>query len=95
MTQAFAIHHEVFDKDRTKVVVGEYNKRAMIPLLVKVNRFLNLVASHNALENENLFANSFFDVITYMPQKLVKLCLYVKCQCFMILLFLERRLLSL
>jgi hypothetical protein len=65
MTQAFAIHHEIFDKDRTKVVVGEYNKRAMIPLLVKVNRFLNLVASHKALEDENLFANSLFDVTTY------------------------------
>jgi hypothetical protein len=49
MIQAFAIHHEVFDKDRIKVVVNEYSKRAMIPLLVKVNSFLNLIASHNAL----------------------------------------------
>jgi hypothetical protein len=61
MIQAFAIHHEVFDKDRTKVVVSEYNKRAMFPLLVKVKIFLNFVGSHNA----NLFTNSLFDVATY------------------------------
>jgi hypothetical protein len=65
MIQAFATHHEIFDKDRTKVVVSEYNKRAMIPLLVKVNSFLNLVASHNALEDENLFTNSLLNVTTY------------------------------
>jgi hypothetical protein len=46
-------------KDRTKFVVGEYDKKVIHVFIVKVNKTLDLVTSHNASKDANLFMNSF------------------------------------
>jgi hypothetical protein len=46
-------------RDRTKVIVGEYDKKVIHVFLVKVNKTLNLVIGHNASKDANLFINSF------------------------------------
>jgi len=46
-------------RDRTKVVVGEYEKKVIHVFLVKVNKTLDLVTVHNASKDVNLFINSF------------------------------------
>jgi hypothetical protein len=57
---------EFLGLDKTKVIVGEYGKNAMILLLIKViNRFLNPIVDNNIVENVNLFTNSLFDAPTF------------------------------
>jgi hypothetical protein len=57
---------ELLGSNKAKVIVGEYGKNAMIPLLIKViNRFLNPIIDNNAIKNVNLFTNSLFGVPTF------------------------------
>ncbi len=57
---------ELLGLDKAKVIVGEYGKNAMIPLVIKVtNRFLNPIVDNNVIENVNLFINSLFGVPTF------------------------------
>lgn len=64
---------KLIGRDITKLVVTEYNKQAIIHLLVKVALFLNLVASRCALQVAHFLIDSFFDA-QFLPQKLVKFC---------------------
>jgi hypothetical protein len=52
-------------RDRSKVVVGEYDEKVIHVFLVKVNKTLDLVIRHNASKDANLFINSF-DGPTYV-----------------------------
>jgi hypothetical protein len=58
---------ELLGSNKAKVIVGEYGKNAMIPLLIKViNRFLNPIIDNNEIKNVNLFTNSLFRVPTFV-----------------------------
>ncbi len=52
---------ELLGREAAKNVVTEYDRKVMIPLLIKVNMLLNPTGDNTTIEIADFFANSLFD----------------------------------